>query len=483
MFSGALDGTLIKVTPLSDEKSRYRPRKGCISTNILGVCCPNMQFIYVLPGWKGSAHDNHVLRDAISRPQDFHVQMATTTCDRGRGKNKLYWNEDEVEVLVDVLQELACDPLWKVDGGFKNNYMVETHKNANGLWNFKFPYLNEVSVLPGTQNSPAVPSTSNTKKNKKLSPPTETSHKKKKSLTLKQTIDAKLEAFSSDFKSVCGQMASKIGVVADALTVDANKFESGWRGGRLYAHRKFNREHIRKSNATVKASETVLRSIPTARNPSKSHGKCTNDTVVCTIPYYGEIKAATCVGLGCAGTNDVVVCAPANYQQQPIQGMRDDMHRNTTTLAKGAHKAAGTCLGDATLEGTNAEAENAHVLQEYFLGKRMSPGNEAVRKASQNRYMNHFHVQMATTTCDRGRGKNKLYWNEDEVEVLVDVLQELSCDPLWKVDGGFKNNYMVEVRKRMAQKTTNFDKEVNPHIDSKIKYLRNKYNPLSEMLM
>ncbi|GJY15541.1 ALP1-like protein [Tanacetum coccineum] len=56
--------------------------------------------------------------------------------------------------------------------------------------------------------------------------------------------------------------------------------------------------------------------------------------------------------------------------------------------------------------------------------------------------------QMVTGTCDRGRGKNKQYWNEDEVEVLVDVLQELTGDPLWKVDGGFKNNYMVEVRKR-----------------------------------
>ncbi|GJS68715.1 ALP1-like protein [Tanacetum coccineum] len=70
---GALDGTLIKVTPPSDEKSQYRTRKGCISTNVLGVCCPNMQFIYVLPGWEGSAHDGRVLRDAISRPQGLRV--------------------------------------------------------------------------------------------------------------------------------------------------------------------------------------------------------------------------------------------------------------------------------------------------------------------------------------------------------------------------------------------------------------------------
>nr|GEX18111.1 hypothetical protein [Tanacetum cinerariifolium] len=40
------------------------------------------------------------------------------------------------------------------------------------------------------------------------------------------TIDAKLDGFSSDFKSVCGQMPSKISVAADALVVDANKSES-----------------------------------------------------------------------------------------------------------------------------------------------------------------------------------------------------------------------------------------------------------------
>ncbi|PWA61551.1 protein ALP1 [Artemisia annua] len=63
---GALDGTLIRVTPPSDQKPRYRTRKSSIATNMLGVSCPNMQFIYVLPGWEGSAHDDRVLRDAIS---------------------------------------------------------------------------------------------------------------------------------------------------------------------------------------------------------------------------------------------------------------------------------------------------------------------------------------------------------------------------------------------------------------------------------
>ncbi|GJZ61169.1 ALP1-like protein [Tanacetum coccineum] len=70
---GALDGTSIRVTPSSDQKPRYRTRKADIATNVLGVCCPNMQFIYVLPGWEGSAHDSRVLRDAISRPDGLKI--------------------------------------------------------------------------------------------------------------------------------------------------------------------------------------------------------------------------------------------------------------------------------------------------------------------------------------------------------------------------------------------------------------------------
>ncbi|GJU73783.1 ALP1-like protein [Tanacetum coccineum] len=70
---GALDGTSIRVTPPSDQKPRYRTRKADIATNVLGVCCPNMQFIYVLPGWEGSAHDGRVLRDAISRPDGLKI--------------------------------------------------------------------------------------------------------------------------------------------------------------------------------------------------------------------------------------------------------------------------------------------------------------------------------------------------------------------------------------------------------------------------
>ncbi|KAF3952990.1 hypothetical protein CMV_021519 [Castanea mollissima] len=63
----ALDGTYIRVRVPLEDKPRYRNRKGEIATNVLGVCSQDMQFIYVLPGWEGSASDGRVLRIAISR--------------------------------------------------------------------------------------------------------------------------------------------------------------------------------------------------------------------------------------------------------------------------------------------------------------------------------------------------------------------------------------------------------------------------------
>ncbi|KAG6506396.1 hypothetical protein ZIOFF_031719 [Zingiber officinale] len=161
---GALDGTFIPVTPPKEEKQRYRTRKGGIATNVLGVCSPNMQFIYVLPGWEGSAHDGRILRDAISRPTGLkvpqgcyylvdagycnssgflapyrgHSMMKSSTVDvhnqetneveYGRGKNKRFWTEEESWVLIRCLQDMATDPLWKTDGGFKNNYMNEIRR-------------------------------------------------------------------------------------------------------------------------------------------------------------------------------------------------------------------------------------------------------------------------------------------------------------------------------------------------------------------
>lgn len=57
----------------SEERGKYRTRKGMIAITVLGVCTPNLQLIYVIPGWEGSTHDVCVLRNALSRPNGFSL--------------------------------------------------------------------------------------------------------------------------------------------------------------------------------------------------------------------------------------------------------------------------------------------------------------------------------------------------------------------------------------------------------------------------
>ncbi|CAN1286938.1 hypothetical protein LINPERPRIM_LOCUS19455 [Linum perenne] len=45
--------------------------------NVLGVCNSDMEFIYTLAGWEGSAHDGRVLRDALIRPNGLKVSKGS----------------------------------------------------------------------------------------------------------------------------------------------------------------------------------------------------------------------------------------------------------------------------------------------------------------------------------------------------------------------------------------------------------------------
>ncbi|XLR61941.1 hypothetical protein S83_012613 [Arachis hypogaea] len=70
---GVLDGTYIEVTVPESEKVRYRTRNGKICTNVLGVCNQEMDFVYVLSGWEGSASASRVPRDAMTRRNSLKI--------------------------------------------------------------------------------------------------------------------------------------------------------------------------------------------------------------------------------------------------------------------------------------------------------------------------------------------------------------------------------------------------------------------------
>ena len=63
---------------VGNESASYRNRKGILSQNILAACNFDLQFIYVLTGWEGSAHDAKVLNDALTRSNNrFEVPEGT----------------------------------------------------------------------------------------------------------------------------------------------------------------------------------------------------------------------------------------------------------------------------------------------------------------------------------------------------------------------------------------------------------------------
>ncbi|XP_042018997.1 uncharacterized protein LOC121766826 [Salvia splendens] len=80
---GALDGTYINVRVSIADTPRYRSRNRRIATNTLAICDRFLRFVYILPGWEGSA-DSRVLRDAVTRPNGLKVRKGTYyLCDNG----------------------------------------------------------------------------------------------------------------------------------------------------------------------------------------------------------------------------------------------------------------------------------------------------------------------------------------------------------------------------------------------------------------
>ncbi|XP_008231748.1 PREDICTED: putative nuclease HARBI1 [Prunus mume] len=69
---GAIDGTHIPAIVRGCDVSNYRNRRGNISKNVLASCNFDLEFMYVLRGWEGSAHDSKVLSDALSRRNGKH---------------------------------------------------------------------------------------------------------------------------------------------------------------------------------------------------------------------------------------------------------------------------------------------------------------------------------------------------------------------------------------------------------------------------
>ncbi|PPD99267.1 hypothetical protein GOBAR_DD03700 [Gossypium barbadense] len=178
---GTLDGIHIKIRVPTVNKPRYQTRKGGIATNILGVCTPDMQFVYVLLGWEGSVVDGRVLRDAISRrhglkvphgkgyqpstPEEFFNMKhasARNVIERCFGLLKLRWGilRSPSFYPIIMLGVSKSNVSFQTSGGTKRkwvpeedaalvSYMVDLHNvgTFNADTGFKAGYLNELEKV------------------------------------------------------------------------------------------------------------------------------------------------------------------------------------------------------------------------------------------------------------------------------------------------------------------------------------------------
>jgi hypothetical protein len=125
---GAIDGTHVLARVPRSMQQPFRDRHKHPTQNVMAAVNFNLKFTYVLVGWEGSAHDAHVLDDAIERDDGFIVPKGITCC------TSLYIVVHSIETYLHY--RLCFDPFvgkfYLVDAGYacRNGFLPP----YRGVW-------------------------------------------------------------------------------------------------------------------------------------------------------------------------------------------------------------------------------------------------------------------------------------------------------------------------------------------------------------
>ncbi|KAJ0534916.1 putative Myb/SANT-like domain-containing protein [Helianthus annuus] len=84
---------------------------------------------------------------------------------------------------------------------------------------------------------------------------------------------------------------------------------------------------------------------------------------------------------------------------------------------------------------------------------------------------------------ERGLGKNKKKWNDDEDEKLVAaMLDVLNLGSNYKSDNGFKPGFFSAVERQLEISLPGAGIKAKPHIDSRVKTMKSDWSAVHDML-
>ena len=85
---------------------------------------------------------------------------------------------------------------------------------------------------------------------------------------------------------------------------------------------------------------------------------------------------------------------------------------------------------------------------------------------------------------DRGRGKNKRKWKEEEDDALIEVLKDLvNGGTSFKADNGFKPGFLNTIAEKLKAKLPESNLKAQPHVHSRLQHCKGIYNVDHDMVV